>query len=344
MVWDTLCRFQESAKPRTKGFDEEALPPCVLVSRVAARGVKEVAVKTVCRSVAALLACACVGVPLAVTSPANAGTPGSSHGYWLASADGGVFSFDAPFYGSGVTPPGACLFSPQAGSIQDSTLGCAAIASTPSGNGYWLLNSYRSATAFGQAAQALQVGCTSLNGAFGFWTGIASSPTGNGFFVTSGNGGVMGCGDAVPFGGMTTQPLNAPVVGIAATHDGKGYWLISGDGGVFSFGDASFYGSMGGTHLNSPVIGIAATPDGKGYWLAALDGGVFSFGDASFYGSMGGTHLNAPMVGIAAAPDGKGYWLAGADGGVFSFGSAPFEGSMAAKSMNASVVGIAAYP
>ena len=25
-VWDTLCRFQESAKPRTKGFDERR--PC----------------------------------------------------------------------------------------------------------------------------------------------------------------------------------------------------------------------------------------------------------------------------------------------------------------------------
>ena len=214
-VWDTLCRFQESAKPRTKGFDEEALPPCVLVNKVAARGVKEVAVKTVCRSVAALLACAFVGVPLAVTSPANAGTPRSSPGYWLASADGGVFSFDAPFYGSGVTPPGACLFSPQAGSIQDSTLGCAAIASTPSGNGYWLLTltvCHRVRPSSSSPPSRLH----EPNGAFGFWTGIASSPTGNGFFVTSGNGGVMGCGDAVLFGGMTTQPLNAPVVGIAA--------------------------------------------------------------------------------------------------------------------------------
>jgi hypothetical protein len=291
----------------------------------------------------AVLAFACIGVLMISATAAESATARPAPGYWLAGADGGVFSFGAPFYGSGATPPGACEFSPQPPSTLNGALGCAAIAATPSGNGYWLLNSFRSATAFGQAAQALQTGCTSLNGAVGSWTGIASSPTGNGFFVTASNGGVMGCGDAVPFGGLTTQRLNAPVVGIAATPDGKGYWLIAGDGGVFSFGDAQFYGSMGGARLNAPVVGIAATPDGKGYWLVASDGGVFSFGDAQFYGSMGGTRLNAPVVGIAATPDGKGYWLAGEDGGVFSFGTAPFEGSMGGEHLNAPVVGIATF-
>ena len=254
------------------------------------------------RTVAASLIFACMGVTLAGTSAASAATAQPSPGYWLAGADGGVFSFGAPFYGSGSTPQGTCLFSPQAPSTHVATMGCAAIASTPTGNGYWLLNSFRSATAFGQAAQALQAGCTSLNGAMGFWTGITSTPTGNGFFVTASNGGVMGCGDALPLGGLANQRLNAPVIGIAATPDGKGYWLTAGDGGVFSFGDAQFYGSMVGAHLNAPVIGIASTPDGKGYWLAGADGGVFSFGSAPFQGSMGGKPMNAPVVGIAAYP------------------------------------------
>ncbi len=65
--------------------------------------------------------------------------------------------------------------------------------------------------------------------------------------MTASNGAVEGCGDAVPFGGLTATTLDAPVVGMAATPDGKGYWLAAGDGGVFSFGDASYYGSMGGT-------------------------------------------------------------------------------------------------
>ena len=295
------------------------------------------------RRALAVLASAYVGVLWAGATPSDAAPPRPTPGYWLAGADGGVFSFGAPFYGSGATPPGACDFSPQPPSTRNPVLGCVGIAATPSGSDYWLLNAFRSSVSFGQAGQALQAGCTSVNGAAGLWTGMASSPTGSGFFVTSSNGGVMGCGDAVPSGGLTAKTLNAPVMGMAATPDGEGYWLVAGDGGVFSFGDATFYGSMGGTRLNAPIVGMAATPDGKGYWLVASDGGVFSFGDAAFYGSMGGTRLNAPVVGMAATPDGKGYWLAALDGGVFSFGSAPFEGSMGGKPMNAPVVGIATY-
>ena len=182
---------------------------------------------TTVRRMLAVLAFTSVGV-LATSARVDAAPPRTTPGYWLAGADGGVFSFGAPFYGSGATPPGACDFSPQAPSTLNGSQGCDGIASTPSGNGYWLLNAFRSAMAFGQAGQALQIGCTSLNGATGLWTGMASSPTGNGFFVTGSNGGVEGCGDAVPLGGLTTTTLNAPVVGMAATPGGRGYWLAAG--------------------------------------------------------------------------------------------------------------------
>jgi hypothetical protein len=203
------------------------------------------------------LALSCAGMMWLVPTHASAAPSPPTPGYWLVGADGGVFSFGAPFYGSGTTPPGPCGFSPQPPSTLNAALGCAAIASTPSGNGYWLLNAYRWATAFGQAGQPDQTGCTGLNGAKGSWTGIASSPTGNGFFLASANGAVVGCGDAVTFGGLTSETLNAPVVGMAATPDGKGYWLVASDGGVFSFGTAPFEGSMGGKHINAPVVGIA---------------------------------------------------------------------------------------
>jgi hypothetical protein len=275
-------------------------------------------------------------------------------GYWLAGADGGVFTFNAPFYGSGVpTPgsPGACSFSPQPPSMLSGALGCSAIAATPSGNGYWLLNAYRWATAYGQAGMPSQSGCVGVSENTGAWSGIASSLSGAGFLLVSSNGrdatdynaGVISCGDAQHYGGVGPMTLNGPVVGIVGTPDGNGYWLVGADGGVFAFGDAVFVGSMGGMSINAPIVGITPTPDGKGYWLAASDGGVFSFGDASFAGSMGGTRINAPVVGIAGTPDGKGYWLAAADGGVFSFGTAPFEGSVGGKSIASPIVGIAAY-
>jgi hypothetical protein len=296
----------------------------------------------ICRTVAVLVT-AVFALLLFAGGPAGAGPISATPGYWLAGADGGVFSFNAPFHGSGSSPVGPCTFSPQPPSTLDGSLGCGAIAATPTGDGYWLLNNYRYPTAFGQAAPLDQANCAGYAVAGGAWTGMASTPTGNGFFMISGNGAVVGCGDATYSGGLDSQILAAPVVGIAPTADGKGYWLVGTDGGVFAFGDAPFEGSLGGTHLNAPVVGIASTRDDKGYWLVASDGGVFAFGDATFHGSMGGTSLNAPVVGMAATPDGAGYWLAAADGGVFSFGSAPFEGSMGGRSMRAPVVGIAAF-
>ena len=183
-------------------------------------------------------------------------------GYWLAGADGGVFSFNAPFYGSGAFHPGApgvCSFNPQPPSTPAGGLGCSAIAATPSGNGYWLLNAYKLAFPFGQAWP--NPSCTSLNGATGRWTGIASSNSGGGYWATSSNGAVLACGDAPPpFGGLNSLPLNALIVGMAATPDDKGYWLVAADGGVFSFGDAPFEGSMGGTHLNAPIVDVATYP------------------------------------------------------------------------------------
>ena len=259
------------------------------------------------RQVAALLAFACIGVPLTVPTTASAATTPATPGYWLAGADGGVYSFGAPFYGSGVGPadPHPCDFTPQPPSPPvNPAFGCGAISAAPDGSGYWLLNRFRTATGFAQAGLVPPLSCSPLNGAEGSWAGIASSSTGPlltdpGYLLTASNGGVMGCGEAVPLGGLASDTLNAPVVGIAATPDAKGYWLVSSDGGVFAFGDATFDGSMGGARLNAPVVGIAATPDGKGYWLAAADGGVFSFGSAPFEGSMGGKHVNAPVVGIA---------------------------------------------
>jgi hypothetical protein len=302
--------------------------------------------------VASLLGCVTTGA--AGRAPHSTMTPG----YWLVGSDGGVFAFNAPFVGSGAPGarlPGLCAFAfgpsinISAESLANadgvvSRTNCVGIAGSEGRAGYWIANFSSLPAGFGSAAAPSQLGCTSLNGAEVGWTGIAPTPTGRGLFLVSQNGGVMGCGDATPVGGVADLHLGDQIVGIATTSDGKGYWLVGADGGVFAFGDAGFSGSMGGQPLNLPMVGIAATPDGKGYWLVGADGGVFSFGDAAFFGSMGGRTLNQPVSGIATNPEGHGYWLVAGDGGIFAFGGAPFEGSMAGKHMDAPVVGIAASP
>jgi len=266
----------------------------------------------------------------------------TSPGYWLVGADGGVFSFNAPFFGSDPAqcPPMPPTHAPYVCSI--------AIGATPDGGGYTIVNPLSSGSPqFGDAVGAAS--CTVHSVApsgpgvipADVWRGIASTPSGLGYWLVGYQGGIASCGDA-SFYGDSLRGLSDPArVGIATTPDGKGYWVVAEDGGVFSFGDAPFYGSMGGKPLNQAIVGMAATSDGKGYWLVASDGGIFSFGDAVYSGSEGGQPLNAAMVGIAANLDGTGYWTTAADGGVFSFGDAPFEGSMCGHHLNWPVAGIA---
>src|SRR5277367_3307140 len=61
---------------------------------------KEVTVAKVGRGLA-VLAFACIGVLMVSATAADSATARPAPGYWLVGADGGVFSFGAPFYGSG---------------------------------------------------------------------------------------------------------------------------------------------------------------------------------------------------------------------------------------------------
>jgi hypothetical protein len=172
---------------------------------------------------------------------------------------------------------------------------------------------------------------------------MATTPAKQGYWLVDSTGGVVARGDALDYGSMAGQTLNAPVIAITATPDGHGYWLLAADGGVFSFGDANFYGSTGNLRLNRPVVAMASTPDGRGYWFVASDGGVFAFGDAPFLGSMGGHPLNQPVVGMATDQATGGYWLVATDGGIFSY-AAPFRGSTGNIHLNRPIVGIEASP
>ncbi len=242
---------------------------------------------------------------------------------WVASSDGHVTSPNgSPVYGQLSTAPSSPIV---------------AAASTPDGNGYWLVGADGGVFAFGDAAFHGSTGGIRLNAPI---VGMAPTPDGRGYWLVARDGGIFTFGDAGFHGSTGGIRLNAPIVGMAATPGGAGYWLVASDGGIFAFGDAGFHGSTGGIRLNAPVVAMAASPSGHGYWLVGSDGGVFAFGDAAFHGSLGGAPPASPLRGMAADPAG-GYWLFGAGGAAYPFGPTGARPSVAVAASNV-VVTVAA--
>ncbi len=236
----------------------------------------------------------------------------AAQGYWLASADGGVFAEgSAHFFGS-------------LGSLRLQGP-IVSMAATPDGNGYWLAAMDGGVFAFGDAAFYGSMGGVRLNQPI---VGMAATPDGKGYWLVAADGGIFSFGDAPFLGSTGGRSLVEPITGMATTTSGHGYWLVAADGGIFTFGDAPFFGSTGGTRLNDPVVGMVAAPLDQGYLLVATDGGIFGFGKAPFYGSLGGGYggdpANVPPVGgIVLTPDAQGYWLLEPDGWSYAFSNPP---------------------
>ena len=109
------------------------------------------------------------------------------NGYWLAGADGGVFSYgDAKFFGSMAGLP---LNKPIVG-----------IVSTADGNGYWLIGADGGVFAFGDAAapSSNPLPGMKLNAPV---VGAARAGT-SGLELTAGDGGVFALGGAPYLGSM----------------------------------------------------------------------------------------------------------------------------------------------
>ncbi len=189
-------------------------------------------------------------------------------GFWLATSDGGVFSFNgARFFGSAY---GTKLAAPIVG-----------IASTPDGLGYWLVGADGGVFTYGDAHFYGSAGAVKLAAPV---VGMARSADGLGYWLVGADGGVFTYGDAHFYGSAGSAHLTAPMVGITGDNATGGYWLGAADGGVFSY-HAPFHGSAGGTRLDAPVTGITATPSSGGYWLLGADGGVFTYGNAPYHGT-----------------------------------------------------------
>ena len=142
---------------------------------------------------------------------------GGSTRQYLVTADGGVFAAALPFRGSAGDQP---LNAPVVG-----------IATTRSGNGYWLMSADGGIFAYGDAAYHGSLGA---NGPPAPAVGIAVTASGNGYWLATADGGVYTYGDAAFQGSLGGLGLAAPIVGIAATASGNGYWLVSSDGGIFT--------------------------------------------------------------------------------------------------------------
>ncbi|HUP87695.1 MAG TPA: SpoIID/LytB domain-containing protein [Acidimicrobiales bacterium] len=191
-------------------------------------------------------------------------TEGPGGGYWLLGEDGGVFSFDVPFYGS---MGGQRLNKPVVG-----------MEASASRQGYWLVAGDGGIFSFGDAPFFGSTGNVKLNQPV-----VAMAPTkgGRGYWMVATDGGIFTFGDA-PFHGSTGDlRLNQPVFAMAPTPGGQGYWLVARDGGIFTFGDATFQGSLPGRGVLETAVELLPSPSGFGYLIVTAQGRVHAFGDAS---------------------------------------------------------------
>lgn len=299
----------------------------------------------------ARLACGVIG----------ATTPSATGGYWMAAADGGIFtSGAAPFAGSEAGSP---LNSPIIG-----------VAPSASGAGYYLAASDGGVFAHGDASFEGSAGGLPLNGPI---VAIAAPRSHARAVLTNAAG--------VPAGHVSFRQtdgavkVTAYVTGLEPQSEFHGFHIhangaCAGDFVTSAGGHWNPAGATHGAHQGDlPVLyadanGVArATYTTDAFTVTQLladDGGVSvivhagrdNYGNIPMdrYSTSAGpgadtTTKNTGDAGARSAcgvvqPTGSttasGYWLAARDGGVFAFGDAPFAGSMGGSTLNAPLVAV----
>lgn len=240
-------------------------------------------------------------------------------GYWLVGTDGGVFSFNVPFYGSRGT---------ELENAKMSTM-CA----DPLNRGYWLFGEDGGVFTFGEVSYyGDPVGHTVSP----IWES-AVSPDGRGYAMIDKQGHVYAYG-SFPYLGGNPVGYSGNVVDIAVTSSGQGYWLVDEAGDIYTYGDAPYHGGIQDSGLaflkDGRVVGMASTPTDGGYWMVTETGQRWHFGDAENLSHNGAdwedvrANLGDPIFDMTATASGHGYLLVGGNGEVYSFGDAPFWGSL----------------
>ena len=88
------------------------------------------------------------------------------------------------------------------------------MASTPDGNGYWLVGSDGGVFAYGDAGFYGSHGGSPLNGPI---VGMASTTDGKGYWLVGSDGGIFAYGDAIFYGSMGGSNLAKQVVGMTTS-------------------------------------------------------------------------------------------------------------------------------
>ena len=273
--------------------------------------------------------------PVLVTTPAAVVTSPSTpitHGYWLVGSDGGIFSFNAPFFGS---TGNLTLQRPVVG-----------IVPTKDHGGYWLDASDGGVFAFGAtqfygSIPGLGIhpyGSGSPHSLNAPIVGMVPSADQGGYFMVASDGGVFAFGSARFAGSCySVGGCAGAAVDVMPDASGNGYWLVTQTGSIYAFGDAGYFGAPGNT--GSPVTSAVRTPDGSGYWVLTANGNVFAYGDALNAGGAAGAFggLN-PANAIFTTSDNSGYWIASANGSVVPLGGAPNQGSMVGTRLTGSII------
>ena len=200
-------------------------------------------------------------------------------GYWLASANGDVYSFgDASDYCADSICTSLSSAPPSGGQV-------VAITADPDGYGYWLAGADGTVYPLGGAADDGSV--ASLSSAAPI-VSMAATADGDGYWLAASDGTVYPLGNASAFcSGQACTSLASPpgaggqVVAITANPAGEGYWLTGASSTVYALSGASSYGTAGGGP--EAIVGMAPSPDGAGYWLTSAAGAVYSFGDTSAF-------------------------------------------------------------
>jgi hypothetical protein len=205
--------------------------------------------------------------------------PGTGDGYAAVAASGLVLT-----YGN-VTAAGTAVGKGSA----------TAIATTRTGQGYWVLMADGGIYPFGDARY---FGSPKRRGTKTRSVAIHPAPLDTGYWVLGLDGSVRAFGSATSMG--AAHGPDTPV-GLAASASGDGVLVLFDSGRVAALGNATTAGDLAGvtSRWSHPAVAIVSAPFGDGYVISSRDGGLFSFAGAPVLGSFAGS--GATAVGLAVA-------------------------------------------